>query len=386
MHFRPNLCQAKSLQYWVHGQPLGWMSSLIVHGRSGNSYNHEPVPTRRRRATWSCGYATVSSAGAAHTGPMKEDLIEEDEVPLEPPKFPYPKHKQPTPHEIFHLRYGASQAEIKARYFELVRIHHPDSVHVRRSRIGAHDAHNRFRNIKAAYDFLQGRTLSPHPNARPAPEPKNFDPYMHELARRRRSWDAARGASRAHGNRGTFDDNGAETDAGMNFGGFDGFGAHPDERGTWNPDGRKERLMLWAGVVTLVAGLFPSVPGTVLTLFYQPTPYVPLSTSSSPSASTDPSGGNSSSPPSTSASASSPTNSPSTSSITIFPTLTLTPSLDKSHREAAKALSQARSESREMGAERRDGIRKRVRDMNTPIEEAEAGGVDVGVGRDETAA
>ncbi|KAF9038666.1 hypothetical protein BJ165DRAFT_1499482 [Panaeolus papilionaceus] len=254
-------------------------------------------------------------------------------------------HKQPTPHEIFHLRHSASPAEIKARYFELVRIHHPDSMHVRRSRLSPHDAHHRFRNIKAAYDFLQGHTLSPHPNARPAPQPKNFDPYLHELARRRRSWDAARGAHRGSA---SFDEASAGSDMGRDFGGFDGFGAHPEERGTWNPDGRKERLILWAGVLTLAAGLFPSFPGTVLTMFYQPTAYVPISRSKSEPIASD-------CPTAATPSGSAPT--------LPFPAINFTPSLDKNHFAAAKALSQARSESREMGAERREGIRNRVKEI-----------------------
>ena len=31
------------------------------------------------------------------------------------PKFPFPTYRNPTPHQIFHLSPGASQAEIKAR-------------------------------------------------------------------------------------------------------------------------------------------------------------------------------------------------------------------------------------------------------------------------------
>src|SRR5271163_3399005 len=62
-----------------------------------------------------------------------------------PPHFPYPRHHRPTPHQIFHLPFNASQQDIKARCkfislktnhpttnsfladYDLVRAHHPDS-------------------------------------------------------------------------------------------------------------------------------------------------------------------------------------------------------------------------------------------------------------------
>jgi len=36
--------------------------------------------------------------------------------------------------------------------------------------------------FETVYDFLYGCTLSLHPNSIPAPTPKHFDPYLHELA------------------------------------------------------------------------------------------------------------------------------------------------------------------------------------------------------------
>lgn len=120
--------------------------------------------------------------------------------------------------------------------YELVRAHHPDSHHA--AQLGADLAHTRFRSIKAAYDFLRGRTLSPHPNARPTPFPRNFDPYVNELARRRRAYYA----SRAGYARGT--EKGTE---GESWG--EGSGSRPDERTMWSEDGWRERLIFGLGMV-----------------------------------------------------------------------------------------------------------------------------------------
>jgi len=163
-------------------------------------------------------YATISDSGK------------------EPPPFhhlyPYPAHPKPTPHQIFHLGPGATQQEIKERYYDLVRAHHPDSSHARLYTHNPAEAHSRFRSIKAAYDFLQGRTLSPDPNAQtPTPSPHNFDPYMHEMARRRRAYNASRDSF----NQTTW---------------TEGFGAPKQDRSEWKENGRKERLILLFGVLT----------------------------------------------------------------------------------------------------------------------------------------
>ncbi|KAF9478783.1 DnaJ-domain-containing protein [Pholiota conissans] len=70
--------------------------------------------------------------------------------------FPYPTHRNPTPHQLFHLPHNATESDIKARYYDLVRLYHPDKV-------GASAtpdlAHARFQAIKAAYDILRGKSL-----------------------------------------------------------------------------------------------------------------------------------------------------------------------------------------------------------------------------------
>ena len=120
------------------------------------------------------------------------------------------------------------QIQIITTDYDLVRTHHPDSSYARLSTDNSAEAHSRFRSIKAAYDFLQGRTLSPDPNASPPSSPQNFDPYLHELARRRRAYNASR------------DSFGSSAK---------GFGAPKPERGEWNESGKKERLILLCGVV-----------------------------------------------------------------------------------------------------------------------------------------
>jgi len=88
--------------------------------------------------------ASTVSAGSSSTGDNGSSVA-----------YPFPKHPRPTPHEIFHLRPGASQRDIKARYYELVRIHHPDSPHCRS--LPANICRSQFQSITAAYDVLTGK-------------------------------------------------------------------------------------------------------------------------------------------------------------------------------------------------------------------------------------
>lgn len=100
--------------------------------------------------------------------------------------YPFPTHPRPTPHQIFHLPSNASQKDIKARYYELVRLHHPDSAQARSLPPGV--AHSRFNSITSAYDVLRGKT-SAHSD----------DPLRNEIARRRRHYNTA--AAGYHGYR-----------------------------------------------------------------------------------------------------------------------------------------------------------------------------------------
>ncbi|KAN0129370.1 hypothetical protein V8E53_012860 [Lactarius tabidus] len=88
-------------------------------------------------------------------------------------RFPFPSHRNPTPHQIFPLLPGASQADIKARYYELARTFHHDSPAAQA--LPATVRHARFHAVTRAYDILRGK---PHSLA--------ADDDGAELARRRR--------------------------------------------------------------------------------------------------------------------------------------------------------------------------------------------------------
>jgi len=83
--------------------------------------------------------------------------------------YPYPSKSNPTPHEIFHLPPSASQKEVKSRYYELVRIYHPDSPIARAYPPDVSEV--RFHAISTSYDVLRGR--------RPAFDPDSPDAAPH---------------------------------------------------------------------------------------------------------------------------------------------------------------------------------------------------------------
>jgi len=87
---------------------------------------------------WNHTMTTDSSSSSSHPNP-----------------FPFPLHRNPTPYQIFHLPSNATESDIKARYFQLVRLYHPDKVGTLTS---SDIAHTRFQAITAAYDVLKGRT------------------------------------------------------------------------------------------------------------------------------------------------------------------------------------------------------------------------------------
>ncbi|KAI0690965.1 hypothetical protein BC835DRAFT_1279996 [Cytidiella melzeri] len=70
-------------------------------------------------------------------------------------QYPFPTHKHATPHQIFHLPQGASQRDIKARYFDLVKVYHPDSPNTRN--LPHTTRHAQFRAVTDAYDVLRGK-------------------------------------------------------------------------------------------------------------------------------------------------------------------------------------------------------------------------------------
>lgn len=140
------------------------------------------------------------------------------------PPYPFPTHRNPTPHQIFHLSAGASQADIKARYYELARTFHPDAPAAQA--LPATVRHARFHAVTRAYDILRGK---PHASF-------VSDGDGTELARRRRQ-HAQRQAYRRH--------------AAADFAEAAGVGG-ADE--AW-----KDQLIIIVGLASLVVGFLPTL-------------------------------------------------------------------------------------------------------------------------------
>ncbi|KAG8765180.1 hypothetical protein FRC12_007641 [Ceratobasidium sp. 428] len=103
--------------------------------------------------------------------------------------FPFPTHlKNPTPFDIFHLPPSASRQDIKSRYYDLVRSHHPDCAACRS--LPRPVAHVQFQAITNAYEVLTGKRKS----LRGA----STTSEAAELARRRASYRAAYASGRPY--------------------------------------------------------------------------------------------------------------------------------------------------------------------------------------------
>ncbi|RPD65271.1 hypothetical protein L226DRAFT_246718 [Lentinus tigrinus ALCF2SS1-7] len=154
--------------------------------------------------------------------------------------YPFPSNAHPTAHQIFHLPIGASQKDIKSRYYELVRVHHPDSPHGRD--LSPAIRRHRFQAITAAYDVLRGKKSA-------ASMYGPGDIYRQEIERRRR----ARAAYEASRMRSEF---AYEHPSGTQW------TASADDR--W-----KDRIILFVGLMALGAGLGPALVWPSYTASYQ---------------------------------------------------------------------------------------------------------------------
>jgi len=114
----------------------------------------------------------------------------------------------------------------------------------------------------------------------------------------------------------------------------------------------------WSSCKTLVAGLFPTMPTTLANAFL---PTYTSSTAPHESTPPDPSCSYSTNTPSLPSHY--PTTPPPSSSSSGGFSFPFTMDFDKRHREAVSALVQARCDREEMGVERREGLRKRVKEM-----------------------
>ncbi|KAJ7235584.1 hypothetical protein C8J57DRAFT_462004 [Mycena rebaudengoi] len=137
-------------------------------------------------------------------------------------QYKFPTGLRPTPHQIFHLPHGASQEDIKARYIDLVKLHHPDSPRCRD--IPATERHRRFQSISSAYDSLRNKSSA---------APDRDEAVWEELRRRKRAHTQYRHSRHAEYARGPW--------------------TH-----TASADGRwKDHVILSFGFVALMAGLLP---------------------------------------------------------------------------------------------------------------------------------
>ncbi|EAU90721.2 hypothetical protein CC1G_03990 [Coprinopsis cinerea okayama7 len=201
---------------------------FLVNGEGDKTTAPRAAVSGRRRSEWS------------RPGSRTYATVVDDAAQGQPPKspYPYPTHPSPSAHQIFHLPPGATQAQIKARYYELVRCHHPDSHHCRV--LPPQVAHARFQSIVAAYDYLRGKASSHLPGARSYGwngSQSNFDPYLHELARRRRAQQAAREEQSW----------------------YTGFAAPKGcQAEDYKEDGIKERTIFVLGIIALIIGVYPS--------------------------------------------------------------------------------------------------------------------------------
>ncbi|KAF8556355.1 hypothetical protein OG21DRAFT_1483125 [Imleria badia] len=102
-------------------------------------------------------------------------------------------HPNPQPHQIFHLPRSATQQQIKERYYDLVRIYHPDSPIARHYPTDIAQA--QFQSISKAYDLMRGKsaiTGEVLTNRERHADPARFRPE----ARRRPHFDETTGDER----------------------------------------------------------------------------------------------------------------------------------------------------------------------------------------------
>lgn len=97
------------------------------------------------------------------------------------PPIPWPTHPNPTPYEIFGLPRTATPKEIKSRYFQLVKLYHPDHA--------PHSQIDRFRKVVDAYKVLS------HPSKRlewDRQHPRETHAHTSQASEFRQPWSGSR--------------------------------------------------------------------------------------------------------------------------------------------------------------------------------------------------
>ncbi|KAL4073871.1 hypothetical protein J3A83DRAFT_4090979 [Scleroderma citrinum] len=108
--------------------------------------------------------------------------------------FPFPSHPNAQPHDIFHLPGSATQKEIKQRYYDLVRIYHPDSIIARR--LPPEVSQERIQAINKAYDTLRGRNVPLDEAVSPTPGRRMDTAWLKARSSRRPYFDDVVGDER----------------------------------------------------------------------------------------------------------------------------------------------------------------------------------------------
>ena len=166
-----------SLNSDPEGEDLDWLAAMTdgrattqpisVSGSLGRKLGLPAVSQSGRRSLPKALGRRSAHTAAATSASDFSSVNEEKSNALR-----YPTHlANPTPYQLFHLPTNASQAEIKARYYDLVRVMHPDrhfslsSDESRRQtaingsqdkgKAKLDDAQQQFREIVAAYELLR---------------------------------------------------------------------------------------------------------------------------------------------------------------------------------------------------------------------------------------
>lgn len=115
-------------------------------------------------------YITCQATAIYHHQRRTNSTSQTEAGPSRTPAYPLPQSKQASPYEVFHLSNTASPADIKARYYDLVKIYHPDRVLARfpdrtstsaptdsqsdTATIQSEKANEDFKRIREAYNLL----------------------------------------------------------------------------------------------------------------------------------------------------------------------------------------------------------------------------------------
>ncbi|SNX84568.1 uncharacterized protein MEPE_03277 [Melanopsichium pennsylvanicum] len=152
----PEVYLANAVPRWL----LPFSQSLHSQPSSKRHFSSSPIkfcPRESQTATSSSsGSTSASTSSAKDTAAKYKQTKSKAET-----SFAYPSHlKNPTPYDIFHFtKRSVTSSQIKARYYDLVRVLHPDRFSSSSSSLSQMktkaEAEEQFKSIIAAYDLLK---------------------------------------------------------------------------------------------------------------------------------------------------------------------------------------------------------------------------------------